>query len=130
MGEPLTKLNPQLDEPINVTDFLEYRHLIQAIHFISSALNDYMSGYSRYEASGTTFLSDDFIWISIGDIPLSQKLKEGLCAKFKVTNGKLSFKNWNNMATDYPEITTIKHLHGKKPSFIGFPLPSESDSEV
>lgn len=126
MGE-LTKLNPELDEPINVTAFFEDRHLTRATHLIVHTLNDYMAGFSTYESSGTCFLSDGYFWISIGDITLSKHLKDSLRNKFQVGNGSLLFKSWDKMSADHPETSNLKHLHGKKPAFVGFPLPAEDD---
>lgn len=126
----VTEFDPELDKTVNVTELLEERHIKHSVKAIQMGLGDYCSPYSKFESTTTSFISSDgYIWISIGDIPLSKKLKEAICKKFRVDNGKLLFKNWEWMKDTYPEVSKFKHLHGKKPAFVGFPLPEEDSSE-
>lgn len=125
-----TKFDPRLDETVNVTALMEERHITHAVNAIEIALADYFSVFSSsVDSLSTTYRSKNHIWISIGDMPLSKKLKENITKKFKVDNGKLLFKNWDAMKAAYPDVSNFKHLHGKTPSFVGFPLPEEDYSE-
>lgn len=121
-----TKFDPKLDEPVDVTSLMEERHITHAVHAIELALEDYFSVFSAsVDSPSTTYRSQNHIWISIGDMPLSKKLKENISKKFKVDNGELLFRNWDTMKAVYPDVSNFKHLHGKTPAFVGFPLPEE-----
>lgn len=126
----VTEFAPEISKTVNVTELLEERHITCSVKAIQVGFKDYCSPYSKFESAATSFVSDDdYLWISIGDIPLSKKLKEAVRNKFKVDNGELLFKNWDQMNSLYPEVSKFKHLHGKKPAFVGFPLPKEDNSE-
>ena len=125
-----TEFAPELDKTVNVTELLEERHINHSIQLILTGLEDYYSPYSKFESASISFISDDgYIWISIGDVPLSKRLKDAIRKKFKVDNGELQFANWESMNIHYPEVSTFRHLHGRKPAFVGFPLPEEDTSE-
>ena len=121
--------DPELAKPINVTDLLENRHITCAVQSIMTGLEDYCSGFFRLDLPATIYRSTHHLWISIGEVPLSKKLKEALRNKFQVNNDKLIFYDWEQMVANYPDVSNTKKSHGNTPAFVGFPLPEKDTSE-
>ena len=124
-GADFSRFDPNSLGPVDVTSMLENRHFEQATIAINDALKAYCSGFSSISSPFTSCCFEGYLWISIGELPLSKKLKESLRQLYAVDNGEVQFLNWDGMKTRYPEVSEFKNLRGKAPAFVGFPLPEE-----
>lgn len=117
------ELNPNANEPVKVSEILEERHRTQAFHHIDKGLSEYLCDYSHEYTS--ELCSDGYLWIMLGEFPVSKNLKGSIRQRYAVDSEKeLQFKRWNSLKDYFPNAGYPK-VKGSNPVFVGFPLPEE-----
>lgn len=126
--DPKPQVNPA--EAFDVTQWFEERNAALAFREIVKELQEYLSIRSNAQSPSKAFCADGYYWICIGDVSLSKSLKQNICEQFQASDGQhIQFKNWKQINDMYPEVSALRNLRGKAPSFVGLPLPQEEFKE-